>query len=463
MPVPYVSPRFQAIDGSGNPLVGGKLYTYANTTTTPQTTYQDAAGTTANTNPIILDARGESVIFLTEGQTYTFVLKDQNDALIWSQDSISGSESGSTGVTVVTSIPTSDIGPVYLAGYGVYSWNGTEYISDYSIGFNGGAFAFRNRLLNGDFTGWGRGTSIGPITSGSGNPYTANAWRCFIAGSASATVTQVSGGSDYGQTRIGAALAQVTSNAAASPGASDVNAFLQRIEGYNILNFAMGSLWGGSITLSFWVKASIAGTYSVAFRNGGSPGPRSYISNYTVNAANVPEFKSITIPIDQSGISNWNFSNSTGLEVAFDLGSGSTSEGAANTWLSTSSYRTVGSVRVIGTNGASIAFSRVQLEFGTVNTPFESRPMQVEEALYYRYRCTSGGNVSFTQPGNSGATVQRLSYPFPVEMRAIPNVVPTFVIGSGSVVGTTTKFFTVGFTGTAMQEDSFSWAASAEL
>lgn len=89
--VSYISPRFQAINELGKPLVGGLLYTYANETTMPHVTYSDEAQTSANTNPIVLNLRGEAVIWLDEEQIYTFVLRNSNGELIWSQDGIAGS------------------------------------------------------------------------------------------------------------------------------------------------------------------------------------------------------------------------------------------------------------------------------------------------------------------------------------------------------------------------------------
>lgn len=81
-------PKTQFIGADGVPLAGGKVYTYAAGTTTPQPTYTDSSGTTANTNPIILDARGEANIWLGEA-TYKFRLTDSVDVEIWTVDYIS--------------------------------------------------------------------------------------------------------------------------------------------------------------------------------------------------------------------------------------------------------------------------------------------------------------------------------------------------------------------------------------
>jgi len=82
------TPKTAFVDAAGEPLVGGKLYTYIAGTTTLQATYTDSTATTANTNPIILDSRGEANVWLG-GAIYKFVLKDADDALIWTVDNIS--------------------------------------------------------------------------------------------------------------------------------------------------------------------------------------------------------------------------------------------------------------------------------------------------------------------------------------------------------------------------------------
>lgn len=421
MPSSFILPRFSQVDSAGNPLVGGRLYTYANGTTTPQTTYKDAAGTIANTNPIILDSLGSAVIFLTAGLVYTFVMKDSNDALIWSQDSISGAQTGSTGISVVTVLPTSDIGPVYMTGKGIFYWNGTQYVSDYQGGFTGGNYAFKNKLINGDFRIWQRGTNTGAITTSSPLPYTsADRWRVTVAGTASITVSQQTASSDFGQGRTGAFTMRMTSNAAATPGASDRNKIVQGMEGQTLLNLALGTLWGGSFTLSFWAKGSITGTYCVAFLNSGSPSYRSYVANFTINSANVWEFKQVTVQIDSSGLANWARDAGLGMQVVFDLGSGSNYEGAVNTWLATETTRTTGAVRLVGTNSATFEVGQVQLEMGTQPTPFEDRPVQVEFDMCRRYLWRAP-NSSYMWSGNatSGITYY-ISCLLPITMRATP-------------------------------------------
>jgi hypothetical protein len=82
------SPKQQFFTAAGVPLVGGKVYTYAAGTSTPLATYQDSTGTVSNTNPIILDSRGECNLWLLPANAYKFILRDSADALIWTVDNI---------------------------------------------------------------------------------------------------------------------------------------------------------------------------------------------------------------------------------------------------------------------------------------------------------------------------------------------------------------------------------------
>jgi hypothetical protein len=80
-------PRLQFFANDGSPLVGGKLYTYAAGTTTPLATYTTITGLVANTNPIILDSRGEASVWFSAAK-YKFVLKTAADVEIWTQDNL---------------------------------------------------------------------------------------------------------------------------------------------------------------------------------------------------------------------------------------------------------------------------------------------------------------------------------------------------------------------------------------
>ena len=84
------TPKLQFFDANGAPLAGGLLYTYAAGSTTPLTTYTDSTGVSANTNPIVLDSRGEANVWLS-GAIYKFALYTSVSVLIWTVDNINGS------------------------------------------------------------------------------------------------------------------------------------------------------------------------------------------------------------------------------------------------------------------------------------------------------------------------------------------------------------------------------------
>lgn len=89
-----IPPKYREFDSNGDPLVGGKLYSYLAGTTTPAATYTDESGSTPNTNPVILDADGRADVWLSSSTTYKLVLKDSSDVTIWTVDDVSAAGTG---------------------------------------------------------------------------------------------------------------------------------------------------------------------------------------------------------------------------------------------------------------------------------------------------------------------------------------------------------------------------------
>ena len=85
-----VSPKKQFLDANGAPLVGGLLYTYDAGTTTPAASWTDQSQVALNTNPIVLDARGECLLWLDPAKLYRLALYDADASLVWSVDNVSG-------------------------------------------------------------------------------------------------------------------------------------------------------------------------------------------------------------------------------------------------------------------------------------------------------------------------------------------------------------------------------------
>jgi hypothetical protein len=172
-----------------------------------------------------------------------------------------------------------------------------------------------------------------------------------------------------------------TSSSAYSVGAAEVFAVQQNIEGLNIFDFEWGTASAQPITLSFWVRASLTGTYSVVFKN--SAANRSYVASYTVSASNTWEQKTITIAGDTSG--TWLTTSGIGLRLYFTLAAGSTQVGSAGSWQAADLYGVTGGISVVGTNGATFYITGVQLEKGSTATSFDYRDIGRELIMCQRY------------------------------------------------------------------------------
>lgn len=234
---------------------------------------------------------------------------------------------------------------------------------------------------------------------------------------------------------------------------------VQYIEGFNTADLAWGTANAKTITLSFWVKSSITGTFTVALGN--SAENRWYGAAYTINSANTWEYKSVTVAGDTSG--TWvGATNGIGLQIWFNYGQAATAQ-AAGVWTTSADARaTSGSTNLGTTNNATWQITGVQLEVGTQATAFSTAggSYGAELALCYRYfiKTNPTGAAGSGGLGGSyyGTTNAAVSYNFPVTMRAAPTVVRTSAGGNGdtfwvsgitaSSAGTSANVFT-GTTG----------------
>ena len=156
----------------------------------------------------------------------------------------------------------------------------------------------------------------------------------------------------------------------------------QLIEAYNVSDLSFGTASASSISVSFWARSSLTGTWSGSIAN--SAQDRSYPFTYTINSANTWEYKTVTIVGDTTG--TWiSGTNGVGFRVRFDLGTGSTYRGTAGAWAATQYIGATGSNSLVGTNGATLYITGVQLEKGSTATSFDYRPYGTEVALCLRY------------------------------------------------------------------------------
>jgi hypothetical protein len=220
-----------------------------------------------------------------------------------------------------------------------------------------------------------------------------------------------------------------TSSSAYSISSSDYFLIAQLIEGYNCADLAWGTANAQTVTLSFWVRSSLTGTFGGSIQNAAAD--RSYTFSYTISAANTWEQKSVTIAGDTSG--TWLTSNLTGMFVGFGLGVGSTYSTTAGSWTAGNYASATGATSVVGTNGATFYITGVQLEKGSTATSFDYRPYGTELALCQRYyektystsvavgSNDSNGYYSFTATSNPNGFVV-FAIRAKVEKRAAPTI-----------------------------------------
>jgi hypothetical protein len=271
---------------------------------------------------------------------------------------------------------------------------------------------FRNRIINGDMRIAQRGTAA-VTTDG------AFAVDRFI--------TQLSMDGAYSAQQDSSAPAGfvnsikfTTTTADASLGATQYIYVRQKIEGTNVSDLAWGTANAKTVTLSFWVRSSLTGTFGGALWN--SAFDRSYPFTYTISSADTWEQKSVTIAGDTTG--TWLTTTGIGINVGFGLGSGSTYSGTAGAWAAAGYITATGAVSVIGTLNATWYITGVQLEVGSVATPFERRDYGRELMLCQRYYQSMS---NFAIAGYASGASESIfgSYQFKVTMRAAPTVTVT--------------------------------------
>jgi len=307
--------------------------------------------------------------------------------------------------------------------------NGTTGITTPAL-VNGPALAFRNKIINGAMTIDQRNSGASTSFTVNQNTYTLDRWTIQRVNFGSFTIQQSSN-----------APAGFINSVLVTSTSSDTNNTLQNrclvsqnIEGFNVSDLNWGTANAIPVTLSFWVRSSLTGTFGGSLQNNASD--RSYPFSYSISAANTWEQKTITISGDTTG--TWITNSGIGLRIAWGLGTGPDIAGAAGSWIAGDKRSATGTINVLGTNGATFYITGVQLEAGSVATPFENRPIGTELALCqrYYYRIVSNGAAGRLGSSYNLSTTEALGLiQFPVVMRAIPTALDqTGIAGDYAVV-----------------------------
>jgi hypothetical protein len=280
----------------------------------------------------------------------------------------------------------------------------------------GSPYGFKNRIINGamaiDQRNAGASTTVG-----SGSVYTLDRWCTLNVASSKFSVQQNAGSitPPVGFTNY----LGLTSLAATSIATGDYYQVLQTIEGNNIVDLDWGKSTAKPITISFWVRSSLTGSFGGALLNDGNA--RSYPFSYTINSSNTWEYKTLTIAGDTSG--TWLTTNGIGLQLRFGLGIGSTYTTTGGAWVNGVYGAPTGSVNVASTNGATFYITGVQVEKSSQATAFDWRPYGTEYALCLRYyvRINSYGSNGPFASGNAESTTRGyINLTLPQPMRTNP-------------------------------------------
>ena len=299
----------------------------------------------------------------------------------------------------------------------------------------------KNRIINGNMVIDQRNAGASVTQSSASNLYTVDRWQ--VAGTVNAAFTAQQSSTvpdNFVKSLV------LTSSASTSPAASDFFGLIQKVEGYNFADLGFGTSAAKTITLSFWVRSSVTGTFTGTLNN--SSAGRCFPFSYTISSANTWEQKSITVAGDTTG--TWLTTNGIGVQIFFALGGGSNWKEPAGSWTSTLCLMADGQTDWISTSGATFYITGVQLEVGENATPFENRLYGTELALCQRY-CQVYDNTTGRIYGTA-SYYSTINFPvlFPL-MRAAPTCTQlangdcygwqSLVVGTGTFAPISTNGF----------------------
>lgn len=290
----------------------------------------------------------------------------------------------------------------------------------------------KNVIIGGDFSlnPWQRGTSFAAIADGT---YGADRWKYSkeITGAVQ-TLRKTADAPPVANANYFTShcLEVEVTTADAAVGATDLILVRQTVEGYNFAPIAQRP-----IALSFWHKHSKIGIYCTALRN--SAGDQSYVAEYTQLVANTWEYSTIPIPASPAG-GTWDYTTGSGIEVSFTMMCGLNLQGVTG-WQAANKLCTVNQVNGADTVGNFFRIALVQLEKGTVSTPFEQLTVQQTLQLCKRYlpsyKQVIGGTAEYLANGHCTAVnTAFFIFPFETQARSSPTGITISPVGNFRVL-----------------------------
>jgi hypothetical protein len=243
----------------------------------------------------------------------------------------------------------------------------------------GNSSIMKNRIINGAMVIDQRNAGASVTNVGGASSYSLDRWQYYASQASKFTIQQNAGSVTPPVGFVN--YLGITSTSAYTVGTSEIFQLAQYIEGFNIADLGWGTANAKAITISFWVRSSLTGTFGGSLRNENTD--RSYPFSYTISAANT--WQQITLNIAGDTTGTWGTTNGTGIRLAFGLGMGSTFSGTAGSWQAANYISATGATSVVGTNGATFYITGVQLEVGSSATGYEYRQYGTELSLCQRY------------------------------------------------------------------------------
>ncbi len=414
--------RHKFWDDAGLPLSGGKVYIYEPGTTTAKQSFTDSTGLVPNTNPVILDSKGEAGIW-TVGM-FKINITSSTDVQItgYPVDNCGYDITSQSYATAIHGATLKSV-PAVLDEAGI--WDSVSgLLNKTTLGairnmeqplnatsINGGQISgFRNKIINGDMqvSQINGLTAVTPAATG----YPIDQWQCGLSVASKLTFQQVAdapSGFKY-STKISVGTQY-------APLATDVFVFQQPIEGQNIADLQIGSATPATIATGQYVKGSVPGNYAVSIRN--LAGTRSYVGIIPVTLSWAKAV--ITLVGDNAG--TWASDNTAGLIYSFDLGSGSNFNATSGAWTAGSFTRTSGAVTFVNqVAGSTLNITGVQLEKITAGTSSATEYEHVSYADQLRW-CQrylpvfTGTALLPTGCYTASTTTTAFSLPLPVSTR----------------------------------------------
>ena len=268
----------------------------------------------------------------------------------------------------------------------------------------------KNVLWNGNFDVW-PGGDVSPVSL-TGATHSA---ICAVGFKSGAGEYTEEGSNASKPNNDSAYVHKITvTTAESSVDTGDYAGFLIRIEGYDFQAFV-----GKTATLSFWVRSSVTGTYTITFRN--AVRDRTLLKEYTIDQADTWEYKTLTLKFDYIG-GTWTYTNTNSLDVGWMMLAGATYQtSTTDTWVSGNYLASTNQVNAGATISNTFQVAQCQLELGATASSFEKLPITLLQEMSQRYYFETYLYLNGTQV-QTGTGNLYASWDFPSIMRSNPTI-----------------------------------------